>query len=205
VVDGAAGAGGGGGAWPHDQDDPHIITNVARIVAAILTATRLENILELTMASIFSPIRLMIVFVCAALALFLPGCPPPHELNSAAKPNESTTDILRLRTDSLLHAMVLFQRDELKNFFPPGSNVDVYRQLDLYLQAPYPKTRVLGWNAENIIVKLSTDGRSARTEIRLELLASDPRAKPTQQEVTFEWQADEKGAVFYLIPIKTTD
>lgn len=107
---------------------------------------------------------------------------------------------MRYRTDSLLHAIVLFRRDELKNYFPPGADVDVVRQLTLYLKVPYPKTRVLGWNAENIFVQFSPDGRFARTGIRLEFLSSDAKAKSLQQEVTFEWQADEKG-VFYLVPL----
>ncbi len=190
--------------WPHDHDGPPNSRPAATVVAStILTATPFVNILFF-MISIFSPIRLLIVLACAALAPALPGCPPAAKtgLNAAANSHESAADVLRLRTDSLLHAIVLFKNDEIKNFFPPGADVDVIRQLDLYLKAPYPRTRVLSWNAENVFVQISPDGRFARTATRLEFLASDPKAKPLPQEITFEWQADEKGAVFYLVPLK---
>jgi len=110
--------------------------------------------------------------------------------------------LLRSRTDALLRHMVVGDLENLRQFFPPDAEVNVRDQLRRYLGASRRRSRVAGWDGEQIVVELSTDHRRARTGVLVDFQESGGQVIQTSK-IVFNWvSADETCETYHLVPLE---
>jgi len=160
-----------------------------------------ENKLTSAMISTFSRIPLVIGLILV-LSSCLSGCGSKSSSTSGPAAEAPVVRVLRMQTDALLQAIGSGNVKKIRQYYAPGAEVNLDRELRFYLGDSIRNVSLYQWSAKAIAVELSDDGLGARTGV--EVMLQDSRNQLRRKGIIFSWARTDDGDMsFHLLPQTT--